>query len=138
MKPISGTSGTLKIGGTGDTGGTSIQWIGKFTFKGDRKSTTVGPHIGDANEYEVGTGLSGSFTVDGTIPEGGDTGQDALITAFVNGTTPQMDLNATKGKKIRFAAPVYDSLEIELDGKGTHTIKASGKGAFTIAQDTTP
>lgn len=134
MKPISGTSGSLKIGGVS---GTVIAWIGKFTFKGDRKTTSVGPHIGDPNEYEIGTSLSGSFTVDGTIPEGGDDGQDALITAFVDGTTPQMDLNATKGKKISFAAPVYDSLEIELDGKGTHTIKASGKGAFTITQDVT-
>ena len=114
MKPISGTSGSLKIGGVS---GTVIAWIGKFTFKGDRKTTSVGPHIGDPNEYEIGTSLSGSFTVDGT--------------------TPQMDLNATKGKKISFAAPVYDSLEIELDGKGTHTIKASGKGAFTITQDVT-
>lgn len=135
MKPISGISGTLKIGAVGEAGGTAIAWIGKYTFKGDRKTFTVGPHIGDANEYEVGTGLSGAFTVDGTIPEDGDAGQNALIVAFTAGTTPQMDLNATKGKKIRFAAPVYDSLEIELDGKGTHTIKASGKGAFTITQD---
>lgn len=130
-KPISGTAGSLTIGATP----TNIEWVGKFTFKGDRKSTTIGPHIGDANEYEVGTGLSGSFNIEGTIPEGGDAGQDALITAFTAGTSSQVVLQATKGKKITFANPLFDSLEIELDGKGTHTLKASGKGAFTIAQN---
>lgn len=131
MVPIKGTAGSITVGTTPIT----VNWIGKFTFKGDRKSTTIGPHIGDANEYEIGTGLSGSFTVDGTIPEDGDAGQDDLIDAFVANTNPIVKLKATKGKLITFTAPVFDSLEIELDGKGSHTIKMSGKGAFTIAQD---
>jgi hypothetical protein len=131
MVPISGTAGSITIGATPVT----MNWIGKFGFKGNRKTVTVGPHIGDATEYEVGAGLSGAFTIEGTIPSGGDAGQDALITAFVAGTASIVKLKATLGKLITFASPVFETLEIDHDGKGTHTIKASGKGAFTIAQD---
>lgn len=129
--PISGTAGSLKIGAS-----TSIAWAGKWTFKGSRKTTTIGPHIGDANEYEIGNALSGEFSIDGTIPSGGDAGQDLIISNFTANTSAAIALEATLGKTITFAAPVFDSLEIELDAKGTHTFKASGKGTFTIAQDT--
>ena len=131
MQPISGINGTVKVGAVP----TSLAWVGKWTFKADRKSVTVGPHMGDENEYPMPGGLSATFTIDGTIPNGGDPGQDLVIAAFLAGSNSAIELGATGGKIITFDAPVFETLEIDVDAKGSHTIKASGKGTFDIEQD---
>lgn len=133
--PIKGTAGAVKIGPTGTE--TTFVWVGKWKVKTTRKKETIGPHVGDENEYPVSTSVESSFEVEGTIPQDTDAAQDLLFTATLDGTTPQLVLYAIKGKKATFAAPVYEEFEIEQDGKGSHTFKAKGSGVMTLADGPT-
>ena len=95
----------------------------------------IGPHLGDPNEYEVETSQKYSFKVSGTIPQDGDTAQDALFDAVTQRTNPALELWAVKGKKLTFASgtTVYKKLTIKQDAKGTHTFEAEGTGPASLA-----
>jgi hypothetical protein len=127
--PIKGSSGNAKIGAVNFT------WVGSWEATVENKTETIGPHLGDPNEYDVETSQRFSFKITGTIPEDGDTAQDALFDAVINRDNPALELWAVKGKKLTFAADttVYSKLVIKQDAKGTHTFEAEGAGPATLA-----
>lgn len=133
LAPIKGTEGEIKIGPT--VSAKSVQWVGKYEVELENQTEEVGPHIGDSNIYEVETGQKGSFKVNGTIPEGGDLGQNDLIDAVVSRLRPQIKFKTTKAKILTFASPTYKKLSFGVDAKGTPTFAAEGSGPFTVAQD---
>jgi hypothetical protein len=126
--PIKGSSGGAEINDV------AITWLGSWEMTVENNSEDIGPHIGDANLYPVETGQKGSFKVAGTIPQDTDNGQDAVFAAVVSRTNPKLELWATKGKKVTFAATttVYKKLTIKLEANGTHTFEAEGEGPFTL------
>lgn len=134
--PINGTEGGLRIRRPNGQY-QYFTWIGKWTFKSERNSESVGPHIGDANEYPVGGSKKGTYSLEGTIPQDGDMAQDALIDAHEAGEKVELELWATRGKRVAFTQALSTSLEIELDGKGSHTIKGEGEGPYTISRNVT-
>jgi hypothetical protein len=135
--PIKGSSGYIKI----DTAGAqkTLTWVGEWEATIQNNTDTVGPHIGDPNEYEVETSQKYTFKVSGTIPEDTDDGQDALFTAVANRTRPQLLLQTIKGKQFLFAAntTVYSKLSIKQTAKGTHTFEAEGSGPATLSDGPT-
>lgn len=68
--PITGTDGGLRIK---RPNGQSLYftWIGKWTFKSERKTDDIGPHIGDATIYPVAGAKKGTYALEGTIPQDG-------------------------------------------------------------------
>lgn len=134
--PISGTDGGLRIKRLNGQY-QHFTWIGKWTFKSERNSETVGPHIGDPNEYPVSGSKKGTYSLEGTIPQDGDLAQEALMDAHESGEKIELELWATKGRRILFTQTLSTSLEIELDAKGSHTIKAEGEGPYTNTRSVT-
>lgn len=129
--PLVGTSGTITVNGT------ALGWSAKWTAKCTNNAQTIGPHIGDANEYEVNTSQKWEFTLEGTVPRLGDTGQNALFTAVTSRLNSALVLTQTEGKRITFSAPRYGDVEFETDANGTQTWKVSGtngSGTGTLAQ----
>jgi hypothetical protein len=130
--PLSGTSGSLTIDGT------NIVWIGEWTVTLENNQETIGPHIGDPLEYDVDTSQRYEFKLSGTIPSGGDPGQNAIITKATGRTTGALVLTQDLGKAVTFSAARFSSLEIAVAADGTQTISAAGgngAGTVVIAQD---
>lgn len=134
MAFIKGTNGTFEVGPSGTP--VLVGKIEKWTFKSERGAEEIGPFVGDDNVVEILGGKKGELEFEGVIPEGGDVGQDDAIDAYEAGTTLRTVATVTNGKVITFATGAYKSLEITLEAKGTHRIKATVSGAYTIAQDT--
>lgn len=135
--PLKGSTGSITIDTL--TNQKSVAWVGSWEVTLENNTETVGPHIGDPNEYEVETSQKWSFKVSGTIPEGGDDGQDAMFAAGVNRTRPQLELATTKGKQLTFAADTttYKKLTWKTDAKGTQTFEAEGAGPAVLADGPT-
>lgn len=131
--PIKGTSGTFEVGPSGTP--VAVGKVEKWSFKSERDTEEIGPFIAEDTVYEVLGGKKGSLEIEGIIPEGGDAGQNSMITNYEAGTALRTVVKTTKGKIITFASGVYKSLEVSTDAKGTHRIKASVAGAYTITQD---
>jgi len=131
--PIKGTSGTVKIDTS--TNQKSITWVGSWEVSVENSVETIGPHIGDANEYEVATAQKYTFKLSGTIPDGTDDGQEALFAAVTARTNIALELATIKGKKFTFAdgTTTYKKLTIKTDAKGTHTFEAEGSGPAILA-----
>jgi hypothetical protein len=130
--PLKGTEGTIDIAGQ------AVAWVGEWEVSLENGSQTVGPHIGDATEYEVDTSQKWTFKASGTIPSGGDAGQDDIFDAAVNRTNPALTFTQTLGKSIAFTAPKYSKLSIKAAADGSHTFDAEGSngaGTATLSQD---
>lgn len=125
--PINGYNGSVKIATV------AVTWVGTWTFEATRNTEKIGPHIGDANLYPVGTSVEAKFTIKGTIPSGGDPAQNSMFAAVLDGTTPAVDMYAFNGRRIQFATPTYTTLKIEQAANGSHTFEAAGEGTATIA-----
>ena len=134
--PITGTDGGLRIK---RPNGQSLYftWIGKWTFKSERKTDDIGPHIGDATIYPVAGAKKGTYALEGTIPQDGDVAQDALFDAHEAGDKIELELYALRGRRILFTGTLNTSFEITLDTKGSHTLKADGYGPYAISKNVT-
>lgn len=131
--PLSGTSGQVTIGGT------NVVWVGSWEASVENGSQTVGPHVGDATEYEVDTSQKWSWKISGTIPSGGDTGQNSIFTNTTGRTTAALMLEQEDGKRLTFSAARFSKLTFKTEANGTQTFDAEGSngaGTVTLEQDT--
>lgn len=126
---------------TGDKGKIKIAtdvftWVGEFELTLKNNDTTIGPHIGDANEYPLYTSQIWEWSMKGTVPSGLDTAQTALRTAAANRTSPALEFYAFNGNSVAFAAgtTLVGEWKTGLKADGTHTFEAKGKAtAATLA-----
>ena len=128
--PLQGTSGTI-------TWGTTVfVWAGTWTYTLDNNTQEIGPHIGDAQIYEVNTSQKHTWKIDGTVPSGGDPGQDDMMAAALGRTTAALELTQTLGKTVTFSAATVTKLEVTVNADGSQTFSAEGgNGAGTVTLD---
>lgn len=130
--PLSGVSGTITAGGT------NVVWVGDWESELENKTETLGPHIGDPIEYDVDTSQKRTFKINGTIPSGGDPGQNALFAAAENRTTSALVLEQTLGKVITFSAAKFTKSSIKTEANGTQKFSIEGNqgaGTAVLSQD---
>jgi hypothetical protein len=131
--PLQGTSGIITVGGT------NIVWIANWESTLTNNTASIGPHIGDPTEYTTDTSQKDEFKISGTIPSGGDPGQNALFTAARNRTTSALVLEQTLGKVVTYSAAKFTkaALKVQADGSQTFDIEGNnGSGTAVISQDT--
>ena len=131
--PLQGTSGTITVGGT------SVIWAGEWEHNLENNTETIGPHIGDPVEYEVNTSQKYTFKISGTVPSGGDPGQNALMAAAAARTTAALVLEQTLGKSISYSAATFTKLTVKTAANGTQTYDiegGNGAGTVSLTQDT--
>lgn len=131
--PLSGTSGQITVGGT------SVVWIGSWEAGVENGSQTVGPHVGDATEYEVDTSQKWTWKASGTVPSGGDAGQNLIFTNTTARTTAALMFETEDGKRITFSAAKFSKLNFKTEANGTQTFDAegsNGSGTGLLEQDT--
>jgi hypothetical protein len=107
--PLLGTSGVITWGGT------NVVWAGSWTATVTNETEEVGPHIGDANLYQVATSQAWEWSIEGTVPSAGDAGQNAIMAAATGRTTAALVLEQTLGKTITFSAANVNELEVTVE-----------------------
>jgi hypothetical protein len=130
--PLKGTSGRVQANGI------SVQWVADWESQMENASQELGPHIGDPTLYEVDTSQKRTFTINGTVPAGGDPGQLALITAAESRLTTTLELRQYGGFYVSFTAARFAScnLQVAADGSQTFSIEGSnGSGTWTVGID---
>lgn len=133
MIPLSGTSGQITHNGT------TVNWVANWEASCENGEQTIGPHVGDATEYEVDTSQKWTWKISGTIPSGGDTGQNAIFTSVTGRTTAPLMLEQEDGKRITFSAARFKKITFKTEANGTQTFDAegsNGSGTGTLEQDT--
>lgn len=122
--PITGDKGKITISAT------TFTWAGEFECTLKNNTQTIGPHIGDAAEYDVYTSQKWEWSIKGTVPSGLDAAQTALRTAAANRTSPALQFYAFNGNDISFAAgsTTIQEWKTALKADGSHTFEAKGTG----------
>lgn len=112
----------------------AIVKVTDYSVKADVSTTTVGPWVGDPTEVDIpgGTKTTIDFTVD--VPESGDPGQNAVLTAIAAGTKPALVFTATLGKIFTIATPTYTGYDAKGDAKAGQQFKFSATGACVVTQ----
>ena len=118
--PLRGTEGTITHNGV------SMVWVGKWEAKPKRSTTTQGPYVGDANEYEVGGGLGWDWDIEMDVPSGKDAAQTAALASLTGGSNEALVLTQTGGYTVTFSAPLYKTGTLGVNAKGTQAVKLSG------------
>lgn len=118
--PLKGTSGTLTHNAV------PITWVGKWSAKPKLSTTTQGPYVGDATEYEVAGGLSWDWDIEMDVPSGKDAAQTAALLSLTGQTNEALVMTQTGGYTVTFSAPLYKGAELGVNAKGTQSIKISG------------
>lgn len=130
--PLTGTSGTITWGAT------NVVWSGTWTAKLANDSQTLGPHIGDATRYQVSTSQGWEWTIEGTVPSGGDPGQNLIMAAAAARSTAALVLKQILGKTVTLSAANVNNLEVTVAADGSQTFKAdgtNGSGTGVLTQD---
>lgn len=131
--PLKGTEGSITVGGT------SVTWVGEWEVTLENGGQEIGPHVGDATVYEVDTSQKWTFSMSGTIPSAGDTGQDSIFSNATARTNPTLVFEQSLGKRLSFSAAKFNSLTFGVAADGSQTFSAegsNGSGTVTLAQDT--
>jgi hypothetical protein len=103
-----------------------------YAFKGEIKTTEVGPWVGENTITDIPGGLKETceFTCD--VPEGVDAAQTAVFTAIKAGTHPELIFVCDDGYTLTYPTPTYTGYDGKGEAKAGQQIKFSVSGACTI------
>lgn len=126
--PVRGSAGSVTINAV------NIVKVTDHSVKATRDTTSVGPWIGDATITDIPGGKKTAIDFTCDVPELGDPGQNAVLTAFEAGTHPALVFTTTLGKIFTFASPTYTGYDAKTDAKGGQQFKFTATGDAVITQ----
>lgn len=105
-----------------------------YSVKATREVSSVGPWVGDPTIVDIPGGVKTAIDFTCDIPETGDAGQNAVLTAFSAGTHPPLVFTATLGKIFTIASPTYTGYDAKGDAKAGQQFKFTATGDAVITQ----
>lgn len=125
--PVTGLMSGYKwdADGAGASIAVDVKKGSSYEYSEETTVETVGPYFGEG-EQDVPTGDKYTWKMSFAVPEGGDTGQDAMFTARKSKVRGTLVLYTLKGKQITLTGALVTKMSLKTGAKGTQEVEAEG------------
>lgn len=130
--PLKGTGGLCQIGVA--LSEVEVKYVTDWEYKVDVQTTEDGPFINRETIDEVAGGTKGELSINCSVREGGDPGQDDVLEAL--GLRRRLVFTTTGGKILTFASALVKAATVKTEAKGTQVMSFTVSGVAVITQDT--